>query len=69
MEEEDYIACIVCEGQEGYKWDDGMPQLCESDDQDRTNEEERILITAGALSSIRRPNWRREKREGTIVYS
>ena len=57
MIEEGYRSCVVCEGSEGYVWDDETPEICTCEEFDGVDDEGRILVTKRAMKSLRRARW------------
>ena len=57
MVEGEYKACSICAGVDGYVWDDECPELCTCEDMDGVDEEGRILVSMGAMRSLRRKRW------------
>ena len=54
---EEYRACDVCEGVDGYKWNEDDPELCSCEEWDGVDGDGRMMITAGAMKGLRRSRW------------
>ena len=60
METDEYKACTVCRGDEGYTWDDMSPEVCSCEDLDGISEDGKMMITMGAMRKLRRHGWEQE---------
>ena len=54
---EEFESCEVCTGEEGHVWERDGPEICTCKEMDGSSEEGRILITMGAMKSLRRKLW------------
>ena len=57
LETDEYKACTTCRGEEGYTWDEGMPEVCTCAEMDGISEDGKVMITMGAMKGLRRKLW------------